>query len=80
MRKLKEGETFVASVFVPVAWILLYVYAIVDLGWFGGAFVNIFVFMAQMFGGIMVLFLLIHLILKYAGEKDISHKPYICLE
>ena len=80
MRKLKEGETFVASVLVPVAWILLYVYAIVDLGWFGGTFVNIFVFMAQMFSGIMVLFLLIYLILKYAGEKDILHKPYICLE
>jgi len=80
LRKLKEGETFVASVLVPVAWIVSYTYAIVDLGWFGGADVNMFVFVAQISGGMLVLLLSAYLILKYAGEESILCKPFMSLK
>jgi len=83
LRKLTESETFVASVFVPLILALLSVYAIVVHGWLGGFIigeVNLFDLMVQMIFLLMVIFLSGYLILKYAGEEDISHKPFMRLE
>ena len=83
LRKLKEGETLVAAIFVPVVLLLLYVYAIVVLGWLGGSEnigeADIFKLLLQTVVAMIITILPMLLILRYAGEKDISDKPYIFL-
>jgi hypothetical protein len=83
MRKLTEGETFLASVFVPLILVLSSVYAIVVHGWLGGFVigeVNLFDFIVQMIVLLIMVFLPGYLILKYAGKKDISNKSFVRLE
>ena len=83
LRKLTESEAFVASVAVPLILVLSSVYAIVVHGWLGGFTVgetDPFDLLVQMAILMIMVFLPGYLILKYAGEEDISRKPFMRLE
>ena len=75
MRKLTESETSIVATTIPFIIVLLFMLLVVVWGWFGGfavGSVNPIVLITQIVFILIVFFLSDYLILKYAGEKDLS--------
>ena len=82
MRKLKEIETRIVAMFVPIALLVLFIHGIVVYGWLGGGGIGTTEpsdLPLQIGCGLVVLFLSMYLIMRYAGEEDISHRYFIFL-
>ena len=80
IRKLAENETRAVSIFVPFIMMLSFIFLVVIWGWFRGFVVggvNSIVLIVQMVFISTVFFLSNYLILKYAGEKNLSKESYL---
>lgn len=76
MRKLKSNEAFAFGVLVPVVAIIVYIYTIVHLGYFGGINPSIRVFLSQTLIVAFLTVVWIYLILRYAGERNFVHEQF----
>ncbi len=77
MRKLNKREILIIGVSVPVLAVIIYIYAIVFLDYFGGhnAGIRIFILRMCIVPPILV-FGWVYLILRYAGEKNFIHERF----